>query len=559
MKTIICGVGKIQNDFQYIFQDFEVAGYIRTENSLIYDSTMIIVEYDYLRDLEIEETRIIICDREKEKCREKIEKYGYVYGANLYYADDFFDSLDYPLQEIVKGRELVIWGTGTAKENTLEVLKEYLPEVKISFYIDNNPKKVNGKQVFSFADAELNDKFVIVASGWYKEIRCDLMDRGLIENQDFIDYQKIYYRPSQMLTKTIYDIPITDNHCMWPFEEVNIQIDNVYACGWPTWLTTPIGSEFSDDLKSIWNSNVARVIRLSMLNHTYSFCEKSTCPYLDLEPTYEKDYVFDRKNVYAMETPKKPKRISISYDEVCNLKCLSCRKEGIYHNSGNLNRTLEKVTDDLKTTGWLESADAISVAGNGEVFYSDLYKDLIFTVDEKRDSILIQTNGTLIQEEYLKKLSEKYHYIEFYISIDAATADTFKMLRTGSWKALTNGLQLLANYRAEDKVNRVRLSFVVQKDNYKEIPSFVQMAKKYGFDWIYFSRIQNFAGWEEKEYWEKSMIRKDGTIKEELLKIFEDPDVWDEIADFRQFYRNLEVSGCEHLIKERKETVFWKG
>ena len=32
---IICGMGKIQNDFQYIFPDIEVEKYILTENSVI--------------------------------------------------------------------------------------------------------------------------------------------------------------------------------------------------------------------------------------------------------------------------------------------------------------------------------------------------------------------------------------------------------------------------------------------------------------------------------------------------------------------------------------------
>ena len=562
-KVIICGVGKIQNDFQYIFTQYEPEWYIWTENSYKYREDMEIYPYDHLEKEDMNNIEVIICDKDKEQCKENLERHGLVYGKHFFYAEDYFHTLDFPLQDIVAGRKIAIWGTGEAKEKLLCQMKKMDSglEKEILFYIDNNEDKKNtfidGIKVVDVASVDLEKVFVIVASGCYKEIRCQLIDRGLRENTDFCDYQKICISASEMIKKTIYDTPLKDNHCMWPFERVNIQVDNVYACGWPSWLTTPIGSEFSDNLDDVWNSDVARVIRLSMLNHTYSFCERETCPYLELNPVYDENYVFDRFVGYGRTTPDKPKHVAISFDEVCNLKCLSCRKQGLYHNSDNLKRTLQEVTDKIVDSEWINQAEHFEIAGNGEVFYSEWYKELLFNTKIQGNNILIQTNGTLIQQEYLDQLIERYKYIEFYVSIDAASDETFRKLRTGSWKALTKGLDLLSEYRKKNFINRVRLSFVVQRDNYTEMIDFIKMAKHYGFDWIYFSRIQNFCGWEEEEFWKRSMINKDGTMKEALIEVFRNPLINDDIVDVRQFYRNLDVSGVGELITNRHETVFW--
>lgn len=565
-KIIICGVGKIQNDFQYIFTEYEPAWYIWTENSHKYKESMenLIYPYEHLREEDKNNIEVIICDKFKEQCGGELEKYGLKYGKHYFYAEDYFYALDFPLKSIAAGRKLAIWGTGATKRRLLSRLQKIDKNLEkdIIFYIDNDEDKQNtlidGKKVMDINSTELDNVFVIIASSWYDEIRWQLIDKGLKENIDFCDYQKICLSASEMMEKTIYATPQQDNHCMWPFEEVNIQVDNVYACGWPSWLTTPIGSEFSDNLEDIWHSDVARVIRLSMLNHTYSFCENEACPYLELKPVYDEDYVFDRTVGYAKETPPQPERVGISFDKVCNLKCLSCRKHGVYFNSDNRKRTLKEVSDKIVDSKWLDSADRICIAGNGEVFYSEFYKNLIFhNVNKLRNSILVQTNGTLMKEEYFSELTEKYSYIEFYVSIDAASECTFQKLRTGNWKALVRGLELLSEYRKKKLVDRVRLSFVVQRDNYFEMIDFIKMAKKYGFDWIYFSRIQNFCGWEEEEFWKRSMINKDGTMKDELIEVFHHPLINDDIVDVRQFYRNLEISGVSDLIHNKKETMFW--
>ena len=561
-KRIICGVGKIQNDFEYIFPHIKPDYYIETPNSQIYDSSMDICSFDVL-DNEIDEVEIIICDDNKEYCVNKLAEYGYIYGIHVKYADDFFESLDYPIISKMGKRKLAIWGTTSSKEIVMKHLSAGSNQLlnRLSYFIDNDKTKkgtvIDGVEVISGEEYDIWKKcFIIVASSAYSEIKEQLEAIGLIETEDFINYVKAI-RPSEMLKKTIYDKPLKGVECMWPFEKINIQPYGCYLCDWPSWLTTPVGNIFTDKPNDIWNSNVSRVIRLSMLNHTFSFCESDVCPYLSLEKEYDEDYIFDIKQIQDCSIPQIPTDISLSYDNSCNLQCLSCRQNKILCHSPYAEKEMDNVDKKIKESGWLNKASIIKVAGNGEVFFSKHYRNIVLESPVQRNNIVIQTNGTTINEKDIQKLTNTYKHVEFYISIDASTPETFKKLRTGSWDRLTQGLDILSKYRKLNKIKRIRLSFVIQKDNYKEIIDFIKMAKRYGFDWIYFSRLQNFPKWPEEIFWEKSMILPNGKMREELIEVFKEPLIQDDIVDIRQFYRNIDISGIGNLFQNRKETVFW--
>lgn len=562
MNSYICGIGKVQNDFEYILPDIKIDGYFYAPWQTETDDGYAMPFEEIKEYIEKDDVRIIVCDRNRTDVLKRLVDMGFERGVNVFLAEDFFYLLDYNYVERADHRPIAIWGTGSGAEKIIDIMTEDRFDVEnmVDMFIDNSPKKRDWKgiPVYKPNAVDMRDHFVIVASDWYKEIRVQLLQMGLKENIDFVDGYKIIAQPSKMLYKTIYDIPLKDNHCMWPFEKANIQTNGIYLCGWPSWLTTRAGSEFADDLDVVWNSNIAKVIRLSMLNHTYSFCLKSECPYLDIDPEYDEEFVFDRNQGYGAKTPETPQEVGISFDDRCNLKCLSCRQEGCYNYSDELGQSLENVINRIKKSNWIENAEDVAIAGNGEVFFSKYYKDIIFDPEIKGKRIVIQTNGTLINKGYVDELVGKFDHIEFYISIDAASAETFKKLRTGGWKALTRGLEVVSEYRKRNLINRVRLSFVVQRDNYHEMIDFIKMAKYYGFDWIYFSRIQNFAGWDEEVFWSKSMIRKDGIMEPELIEVFKDPLIQDDIVDVRQFYRNLDISGCGDLITNRRETEFVK-
>lgn len=562
MKTFICGIGKIQNDFEYMFSEMEIEGYFlspyQEQSGGRYRIDKEVLPFADIQNYVAEDMHIIICDRKKDEILTVLLGWGYEHGKNVFLADDFFGQLDFGFEQALKEKKIAIWGTGARAQEIMQELisKDSDLSDRIECFIDNFPKSETlfGKLVRKPDEVDFKDKFVIVASVYYMEIRIQLSGYGLREYKDFIDSYSLK-NPSDMLRRTIYDIPLVDNHCMWPFEKVNIQPYGIFPCSWPSWLPVSIG-HCTDDLKQAWNSNILKVIRLSILNHTYSFCDKSVCPYLEHDPVYDESYVFDRTKGYAAEKPEYPKHVAVSFDESCNLRCPSCRPQWYCSHTEEKTKSLEEAGARLRDSEWIEHSEIIGIAGNGEVFYSKAYKEIIFSPEVSGKVIILQTNGTLVKREYVDELVKKFQRVEFAVSIDAASAKTFQKLRTGSWEALSKGLSIISEYRKKNLIQHVRLSFVVQRDNYHEMIDFIKMAKGYEFDNIYFTRLQNFAGWEEDEFWKKSMIRKDGTMREELIEVFKNPLINDEIVDVRQFYRNLELSGYPQLITNYHETDF---
>ena len=118
-----------------------------------------------------------------------------------------------------------------------------------------------------------------------------------------------------------------------------------YACC-PMWTNNySFGSLHSNNtnFESIWNSEHAENFRKSILDGTFKYCNKNTCPYIVSNTLPSKDDVLfgkhgdDYKNIIEKNllTSNYPKYISLSYDVSCNLSCPSCRKQIKFLNEKN--------------------------------------------------------------------------------------------------------------------------------------------------------------------------------------------------------------------------------
>ena len=189
-----------------------------------------------------------------------------------------------------------------------------------------------------------------------------------------------------------------------------------------------IGNIVMNSPKKVWKSNAAKLQRLSIINKTYAFCNEDICPVIN-----------DKNNVKYTETRFNdvkcgdfPEKLYVSIDESCNLKCKSCRND-YYNATGKELKFRKKLANKLIKSNWCNNAKKLTIAGQGEVMYSKIYLDMIFNSKiTKRESIEIHTNGTLLDKEKLDKLISIYNSIYIYVSIDAATEETYKKLRR--WK-----------------------------------------------------------------------------------------------------------------------------
>ena len=79
------------------------------------------------------------------------------------------------------------------------------------------------------------------------------------------------------------------------------------------------------------------------------------------------------------------------------------------------------------------------------------------------------------------------------ISIDAVHQDTYQKVRLfGDWEKLMTNLDFISDLRRQGVINLFWLSFVVQRENFREMPAFAQMAEALGCDNVIFEHILNW-------------------------------------------------------------------
>ena len=302
-------------------------------------------------------------------------------------------------------------------------------------------------------------------------------------------------------------------------------------CGCPDFLDISCGNVGMTDCGRIWNSPLARIMRLSVINNTYTFCSRDLCRMFNANKDGEA--LLERKA--DVKEKDHPGIIKVANDYVCNLHCPSCRKHILAKNDNDTAMEIEECTHELLESGWLDKADRLVVGASGESFLSKNYRRILYEGVVKRNSIYIMTNGTLFTQREWEQLKSRYEHIGFSVSVDAATKETYAKVRCGgNFDRLMENMEFLSGLRRENKVEEVTVNMVVQKANYREIPDFIRWAKRLGFDTAYLSNIWNWGTYSDEEFENNvSMFDRNGQMKPELAAVLEDPVCRDPIVDMR--------------------------
>ncbi len=451
----------------------------------------------------------------------------------------------------IKKRKLLIYGINRHQEDF-----EYLfPKSKIIGYIiDKNLNEFKGKPCYNINDLNVNKlkKYtVIICDRKSKKIdnifsKLNFKNVIYLENLAYLLDDKIdeftmklklinssfqwncekYKKNSEYFKEMIYTDSIDNIRCDYPFRYAHVQPGGfVYSCC-PGWSKGDIGSILFKSVKKVWNSNSAKLHRLAIINKTYIFCNPDSCPFMSVGSKKTNTRFSD------LETLETPNEVCISIDRSCNLKCPSCRNDFCSYKGSKL-KIAQILSKRLTSSNWTTKPHDLVIASQGEVFFSNIYKNMIFNSKiTKRDFITIHTNGTLLTKKNLDKLCSIYNKINFFISIDAVTKETYEKVRVGgNFEQLMKNLEYLSKIKKEtDKISLVEVFFVVQKNNYNEMIDFVKLMKKLDFDKITFSRIENWETYTDEEFKEVSMFDENDNPKKELQKILKDPIFDDEIV-----------------------------
>jgi len=295
--------------------------------------------------------------------------------------------------------------------------------------------------------------------------------------------------------------------CARPFDTVLIdKKGSCYACECQSWLPQSIGNLQLSTLGEILSSNLREHLQSSVSDGTFRYCNDRRCSYLLQGLVKEKTANTEISN------------LRLAIDDSCNLKCPSCRKAMIFHKQGSAYNLGIRLAD--KVNNWLHAcqhAVQVHVGSDGDPFASHVYRHFMRQTP-KRDNIKysILTNGLMFKEFHHKVPYVISNLDELGVSIDGATKETYEKLRLGGkWDKILEGLDCMAEQKQRHGF-RFILHFVVQRDNYHEMESIIDLGERYGVDRVWLNKVED---WGTSDDFEKQNIWDWQDYQQKLSKV----------------------------------------
>ena len=314
------------------------------------------------------------------------------------------------------------------------------------------------------------------------------------------------------------DLNLKGRYCYHPFNTITIDGNgDVFPCICQAWLPISLGKiwEF-DSLDDIPRTARAREIQRTILDGSYKYCDNNICGLIASDDLHGR---IDHK-------PDTINWINFAIDSSCNLTCPSCRKEFVFVNEGpayDLRMMIVKhVTKLIENHGQFLK---FSVSGDGDPFASLIYRELLSGLDVNNKDVEIEiiTNGILAKAHWHKMAGIHNKVVRFKISFDAATAETYNIVRRGGeWDKVLDSAKYIAVWKQKHYSNmQLTGNFVVQAANYKEMPAYVELLDALGFDEILFQAVHDWGTF--SDYSSHAVWRSEHPEYSEFLKCLHDP------------------------------------
>jgi pyruvate-formate lyase-activating enzyme len=284
---------------------------------------------------------------------------------------------------------------------------------------------------------------------------------------------------------------LKDRFCEMPFNSAETTKSDIFVCC-PIWNSVPIGNLEQEGIAAAMNSSVARALRASILDGSYTYCSKLYCPKIvDKELPLTRDV-----DTAQFAAESYPSHVVFSHDPSCNLSCPSCRNELI-----TIPKSQQEKLDRRTETYFLpmmRHAEDVKICGSGDPFASIHFRRLIKQYTETQEvavrRIVLHTNGLLLDERAWLDLGLAGHVSKIMFSLDAAYAETYAYTRRGGdfSRALRN-LEFVADLRRSGAIDEFAMLFVVQGRNFRELPEFVELALAMQADSVMLQTITNWG------------------------------------------------------------------
>ena len=353
-----------------------------------------------------------------------------------------------------------------------------------------------------------------------------------------------------------------DYICAVPFSAIEIHDYKSFLCC-PSWLTKhpPTGLSGIET----WNHEDAKEIRDSIIDGSYRYCDEGQCPYLAelkdrttgrLGPLFPKnslpkelERVLSKHKTTGNIPP--PQTVQFSFDRSCNLECPSCRVKMFIADSKKIKEV--QLTIDEINEKWSNYIKTLYITGSGDPFISVGFRNFLRNFDRKKypkiETIHLHTNATRWNKEMWESMPNIHPFVNSCeISIDAGTKDTYenKTRINGDWDELIENLKFIATIPL---LESIKLSFVVQQHNYKEMGIFYNTMKeifkgKEGLK-VFFGKINNWGTFSNEEFLTHEVDNPNHPEYQEFVKEFNN------VFPNKYIFTNLQ----QHLVNKKPENL----
>ncbi len=273
------------------------------------------------------------------------------------------------------------------------------------------------------------------------------------------------------------------NRCPRPFDTILIDKQgSCYACECTSWLPQSIGNLQLKSLAEIIGSDMHKHLQSSITDGTYRYCNAKQCSYI-------------KSNAVLNGQPERIQHLRLAIDDSCNLRCPSCRKFMIFHKEGSAFNLGIRLADRINEWLWDHKHPIqVHIGSDGDPFASHVYRHFMSqTPRTNKIKYSILTNGLMFKEFHNSVPNVIENLNELGVSIDGASKQTYEKLRLGGkWEKILEGLECMAEQKHKHGF-RFILHFVVQKDNYHEMETIIDLGEQFGADRVWLNRIEDWG------------------------------------------------------------------
>lgn len=293
--------------------------------------------------------------------------------------------------------------------------------------------------------------------------------------------------------------------CSQPWDTIQILNDgSVSLCMCSAWHNNKsAGNLYRNSLGEIINSTKSQRFKNSIIDQSYRYCNKSLCPQLNQLQLID--------NFDSVDMLQLPTIISLAIDTNCNLKCASCRNSQIY--STDIDPNIKYILDSLcKEYTDFDHPVMVYGDGAGDCFASAAWREFLNNGNlPKCFKFNLTTNGNLITKnlDIIDKIKSQLHSV--IVSLDAATAETYKKIRGGNFNLVLDGIKELTNLKI-----MVHTQYVLQYQNYQELIQYQDLAKSMGVETF---GVQKLFRWPHMndQWWLENQLENNEKVDQDLL------------------------------------------